>query len=278
MNLDQGGFGSRHTEILAAPPDLVELVESSFIRYDALVRPSGRGWRGVPDCSANVVIVLRATASGNRAEAGVVGARSSFADVDVSNRRITIGVRLRPGALSALTRERASAFTDRAFPLADAFGSSWRGLADGLEERDPRAVLQDVLRLLRGSPRARASPLIAAARQASSVAELARALAMPVRTLHERTLETMGLSPKRLLRILRLHRALETYRPSLGWASTAASTGFADQAHLVREARGLLGEPPSRWLERGRHPNRPANTALPIRSRRASACMPTHEA
>ena len=79
---------------------------------------------------------------------------------------------------------------------------------------------------------------------------MAHALAMPVRTLNHRSHETIGLSPKRLLRILRLYRALEMYRPSIGWASVAASAGFADQPHLVRELRELLGETPREWLAR----------------------------
>ncbi|MGH3322165.1 MAG: hypothetical protein ACRDN9_18740 [Streptosporangiaceae bacterium] len=57
-----------------------------------------------------------------------------------------------------------------------------------------------------------------------------------------------GYGPKTLARVLRFHRAVTSvqsgYSGSL--ADLATSLGYADQAHLAREARLLAGAPLTR--------------------------------
>jgi len=60
----------------------------------------------------------------------------------------------------------------------------------------------------------------------------------------------VGLAPKVLLRVLRVQGvlvALET-APARSLAALAARHGFADQAHLTREFRALVGLAPTAWL------------------------------
>jgi len=72
-------------------------------------------------------------------------------------------------------------------------------------------------------------------------------------------MQHLGLSPKRLLRIERLHRVLANSQGgSVSWAQLAVTCGFADQAHMIREFQELLGESPTAWSSR---------SALPICSR-----------
>jgi AraC-like DNA-binding protein len=249
VNLDQGGADRRTAAIRPPPPDLAEWVESSFVLSGA-EGPAETAWRIVPDASANIVIVV--PGNGRAPRAALVGARSTYADIDISGRRRTIGIRLRAGALSALVREHATAFTDGGVPLEEVLGASWRGVVARAAEDPTEAVLDAAWSLLRRSPRSRdGHALFAAAERASSVAEIADALAISSRTLHERTREAIGLAPKRLLRVLRLQRALAAHRTSAGWADVAAQAGFADQPHLVREMRELLGETPTQWALRG---------------------------
>jgi AraC-like DNA-binding protein len=255
VTLDQGGFARASTWIAAPPPDLADIVEHAFVRRDgALPRPAGP-WRIVPDPSANLVVVVRNGPGGRTVGAAVVGARSTYADTDVRDRELTLGLRLRPGALAALAHERAAAFTNRGVAADAVFGAAWRGVADRIGEGDVRAAAAALFALVRARARTgRTDParaLIDAARQADSVDAMARALAMPVRTLHKRTREAIGLAPKRLLRIVRIHRVLESHRRGRGWAALAIRAGFADQSHLVREAQALLGEAPRAWIARG---------------------------
>lgn len=79
-----------------------------------------------------------------------------------------------------------------------------------------------------------------------------RALAARV-SLHERHLrrslsEAIGLSPKRYARILRLNAVLaqSDQIEAPDWAGIAASFGYSDQAHLIREAVALAGATPVR--------------------------------
>ncbi|WP_394834370.1 helix-turn-helix domain-containing protein [Pendulispora rubella] len=270
VNLDQGGFGRWHTRVLPPPPDLADIVESSFVLRDELA-PHGSS-RIVPDPSAHLIVVR--TREGT-ARASVVGARSTFVDIDVSRRQLTLGVRLRPGVLADMMRERASSFTDRAFPLEDVMGRSGNAL-ERAHDAEPEVVLDALLGLVRSKARAgRGNRTFIAMAQSSSVAAAAHALGMPLRTLHARALEVIGLSPKRVLRILRLYRALQTVRPSLGWAGVAAHAGFSDQPHLVREIQALLGETPRQWLARGaHHPLRAADSFKTQLGTRAQLAKP----
>jgi AraC-like DNA-binding protein len=62
--------------------------------------------------------------------------------------------------------------------------------------------------------------------------------------------DEVGLAPRRLLRIVRLHRVPGACHLRPRWADLAADAGYADQHHLVREFRSLLGETPVSWLAR----------------------------
>ena len=57
-----------------------------------------------------------------------------------------------------------------------------------------------------------------------------------------------GGGPRHLGRVLRLGRALERARAGVPLALVAATTGYADQAHLSRECRDLAGTSPTRLL------------------------------
>lgn len=65
-----------------------------------------------------------------------------------------------------------------------------------------------------------------------------------------------GYGPQTLRRILRFDRAVRAARSGTALADVAAATGYADQAHLAREARSFAGAPLSRIIrptQRARH-------------------------
>jgi AraC-like DNA-binding protein len=248
VHLDQGGQDAKAARILRPPPDLGMLVETSFVLPGSAEAKGAAAWRVVPDTSPNIVIVV--PSNGAAPKGVIVGARTTYADIDATGRRLTLGIRLRPGALLAIARERASVFTDDGVALDDVLGSTVRGVVESAAERAPEQVIAELLAILGRIPRRGCSALLECAARSSSVAELAGMLGVSVRTLNDRAHETIGLSPKRLLRVQRLHRVLEgDFR---GLADAAASSGFADQPHLTREFRDLLGETPRQWFGRGR--------------------------
>jgi len=76
------------------------------------------------------------------------------------------------------------------------------------------------------------------------------ALGLPARTLERRFRREVGLSPKRLARIVRFHavvRTLDRGRPP-DWAALAVDAGYFDQAHLIRDFKGFAGLTPGAYL------------------------------
>jgi len=245
VRLDEGGAAAADVQLFAPAPPLRPWVQHVSIQPG----PARRGrWRVVPDTCAHVIVSVARGAAWCR----VVGARSTYADIDVADRSFTVAVRLRPGALPALVRDDAAAFTDRAVDLADAIGVRAAPCAADLAALAPIAIATLLMRAIErrceGLPAPREGNVLA---RTSRVDDVARLLALPVRSAHARIVGTIGLAPKRALRIHRLHAALHTIRGGHSPACAATMAGYSDQAHFTRDARDLLGEPPIVWLRRG---------------------------
>ena len=60
----------------------------------------------------------------------------------------------------------------------------------------------------------------------------------------------VGLSPRRLARILRMRRLLEDIDVYglVGWADKAADLGWFDQGHLIRDFKRHTGVTPSQYV------------------------------
>lgn len=245
--LDQAGAGSSGARFVRPARTLEPLVEH-FWMQQVSANSDGPAWRIVPDANPYLIFVF----SRENPRCNVIGARSRFADVTMGNRIVTCGVRLRPGALPLLTRFPASDFTDHGVPIELVFGARGGSLMERLREsRSAFAALRVISDFLdrewSGRSYAARLPLGPYAR----VEDMAAETGLPVRTLHARLMQHVGLSPKRVLRIERLHRALTSSQArSARWARIAARAGFADQAHMIREFRDLLGESPTRWHQR----------------------------
>ncbi|WP_226344276.1 helix-turn-helix domain-containing protein [Agilicoccus flavus] len=160
------------------------------------------------------------------------------------------GVRLRPGAARAVLRLPVSELRDRRVDLAALLPAAVVGRAEDRVRRaaptERSAVLLDLVAHLLAeagvddvAPQA-ARRLIAGS---DGIAELADALGLSTRQLHRRCLAEFGYGPATLRGILRLQRALALHRAdrSRSIALIAACAGYADQAHLGREARRLSG-------------------------------------
>nr|WP_246425558.1 helix-turn-helix domain-containing protein [Streptomonospora nanhaiensis] len=77
--------------------------------------------------------------------------------------------------------------------------------------------------------------------EGATVAAVAADTGLDARRLHRRSVAAFGYGPKTLARILRFTRALDAARAGTPYAEVAATTGYADQAHLAREVRALAG-------------------------------------
>ncbi|MFD5892503.1 helix-turn-helix domain-containing protein [Streptomyces sp. NPDC060366] len=91
--------------------------------------------------------------------------------------------------------------------------------------------------------------LLVAARGRVQVGAVAAELGWSRRYLTERFRGEVGLSPKTFARVLRFEQAheLATAHDPLPWADVATVSGYADQAHLVRDWREFTGRSPTAW-------------------------------
>lgn len=83
------------------------------------------------------------------------------------------------------------------------------------------------------------------------VAGVAARESVSTRQLERRFLETIGVQPKFYQRVARLNAVIhEMYGDqNPDWAAMAATHGFTDQAHLVREFRSLTGQSPATFRQ-----------------------------
>ncbi|MGX1952686.1 helix-turn-helix domain-containing protein [Streptomyces anulatus] len=90
---------------------------------------------------------------------------------------------------------------------------------------------------------------LVAARGCVRVGAIAAELGWSRRYLTERFRGEMGLSPKTFARVLRFEHAheLAAAQDPLPWADVASVSGYADQAHLVRDWREFTNRTPTAW-------------------------------
>jgi AraC-like DNA-binding protein len=138
------------------------------------------------------------------------------------------GVRLRPGAFTALFGVPAGELAGLRLPLADVVRRprSLASLAVNAPEPDPIASL---------------------ALHAPSVRWLARETGYSERHLRRRVLAATGHTPKRLGRIGRMQAMLAAGRGE-SWARTAVEFGYHDESHMINDLRSLAGATPNELL------------------------------
>lgn len=171
-----------------------------------------------------------------------------------------VAVRFRPGAAMRWLGLPMSEITGRQLDLS-AFGRPWaRGLDDRIGEA--RTMAERMARLEAGLAGAAPqigppAPEMALAfrwlgrgAEEAGLATLRGRLGISERSLRRRCHEAFGYGPKTLDRILRFQRFLRLAGAgeTPGLSHLAAAAGYADQAHLSREARRLSGLTPAAIL------------------------------
>jgi AraC-like DNA-binding protein len=210
--------------------------------------------RKAPNGSAEVVCVIGSIPH-------VLGPQTGPVTETLEPGTAIVGVRLRPGAAPSVLHLPASEAADHDLPADELYGS-WavalgEALADASSPDEAAALLERAVgERLADSPEL--DPVVAEAVQrlhpaeASDVRALASSLYVSERQLRRRCEAATGMTPKTLHRILRFQRFLALAwvleRPSTQLARLAADAGYADQAHLTREARQLEGRSPRTLL------------------------------
>jgi AraC-like DNA-binding protein len=123
---------------------------------------------------------------------------------------------------------------------------------------DPEAMLDLVLRTLAaglalndpGVDRCERAVALLAADPTRPIASVAAELRVSHGHLDREFTRIVGMSPRRLARLLRVERLLAAIDIDAGvpWADLAAELGWTDQSHLIRDFRRHTGSTPSAYL------------------------------
>ena len=211
--------------------------------------PSGHVQRVLPDGCTDIVWM-------GDERLVVAGPATGHVFADIPAHATIVGVRFGPGAGGAALGLPAREVRDCSLDLA----ALWGPTASELAERLAAAPADGQLMLLAGAVAERlreASPpdtLIARAARSlgagRSVIEAGREVGLGERHLRRRFHDAVGYGPKRLQRVLRLHRFLHAAEASdeAELARIAVEAGYFDQSHLTRECAELTGLPPGALL------------------------------
>jgi hypothetical protein len=235
-------------------PDLSGIVEC----YWFLEEPAGALEAGdpvLPDGCIEMVFHLdgrfRSGFDRGRAqpEALVVGQLTRPFHLVASDPVRTFGVRFRPGAARSLLPMPLHLLTDREEALEGLLGASGAALARRVRSADCDgeriAAVERALLPGASSPAVRAAVEIIIRRRGALRPGELRGLGLCDRHLRRLFRDAVGIGPKALCRIVRLRAAFAARQSGVAWAQAAVQAGFCDQAHLAREARAILGAPPS---------------------------------
>ncbi|SEC79238.1 helix-turn-helix domain-containing protein [Rhodococcus koreensis] len=157
-----------------------------------------------------------------------------------------VGLRCSPGTLPDLLGTPAEELINQRVPLGDVLSD--RATAEFLgriaDAADPGRALEEFARSRRllGPPSdGRISVVVRLLQQQASVRDVADGIGVGERQLHRLCRRQFGYGPKMLARILRLQSAVGLAGSAIPAAQAAGMAGFADQAHLIREAQELTG-------------------------------------
>ncbi|AHI00876.1 AraC-like DNA-binding protein [Kutzneria viridogrisea] len=156
-----------------------------------------------------------------------------------------VGIRFAPGTGPGVLGVPANELTDQRLDLSELWPDrAARRLAERVgDSADRGAALEQAVADRLAPPDRVLAGVVAGLRAGRPVAEVAGAVGLSERQLHRRSLAGFGYGPKTLARVLRLERALALATAGLPYAEVAASTGYADQAHLARDVKALAGVP-----------------------------------
>ena len=167
----------------------------------------------------------------------------------------TTGVRFRLGGLGPFVRQSLRALTNTTEAPEEVFGAEAGALEEALrhsQEIDPQArLLDDFFRARKRIDASfeafsRALSVSIDSHGAASLADLARGADSSARQVERLFARHVGIPPKTLGRVLRFQHALRALMrdPGCALADVAASAGYFDQAHFIKDFRRLSGGVP----------------------------------
>ena len=176
--------------------------------------------------------------------------------------RFQFGVRFRPAMGRAFLCAPVQELTNRIVSLDALWGRGASRLEQQLAESrsvgQAMARVETVLEGILGDPTPygpveRTAEWLVAHHGLVSVDDLAQNAGLSARQFRRVCLDASGLTPKRLVRVIRFRHLLARIPPDgrpgerIDWAQLALECGFYDQAHLINEFREFAGASPAEY-------------------------------
>ncbi|MDB4912742.1 MAG: AraC family transcriptional regulator, partial [Gemmatimonadetes bacterium] len=198
-------------------------------------------------------------------DARVVGvAKEKFVRM-LQDRNGVFGVKFRPGGFHPFFGAHVSSLADRALSIDAVFGAAGESLVREInaeiDDAGRRRVAEAFL-----SSRVVSDPLVswiadivyavASDRTILKVDDLVERQGVNKRTLQRLFSKYVGATPKWVIQRYRLHEAAAQLaaHADVNHAALAASLGYSDQAHFVRDFQSTVGMSPARFARRSRSP------------------------
>ena len=246
----------------APDPRLAKFIEALAFSSDEDEPDAPHAIRVVPDgCVDLLFSVAVEGGSGEAPRADVFGTKTRPLLIETGLPVENVAVRFRPGAAVRFLRTSASVLTDTSVDLSAFWGEGGRALVrDVAQAASPAeraaAIERALLERLAGAQESdaldRATEQAVACIERSggrvSVRDLVAQVGVGERRLERAFRERVGVSPKRLARILRFRGAYVALARGRAQTEVALESGYSDQAHLLRDFRELAGAAPSRVL------------------------------
>lgn len=170
-----------------------------------------------------------------------------------------VGTKFKPGAFFPFVGFPMSELTDRSLALGEVFGPGGdeleRAVLGRVDDGEQIAIIEGFLRP-RLPPRdehvatvARVVGLALECRAIHKVEHLSERAGMSARTLQRLFRRYVGVSPKWVIRRIRMHEAAERVAEggAVSWTALAQELGYFDQAHFIKDFKAQVGRSPARY-------------------------------
>lgn len=256
---DQPRAGSLVYEEHRPPPDLSPWVACFWQITGASVDDSPVSHRVLPDGCADLLFDIGSIRHRGGTAADLIGPMSNAQVFELRGAIDLLGVRFRPGVIGALTGIPADRLLDTTAPISELPSP----LRIGVAELADLENFSGQSKLLIDACRARLAalnqpdPVVrqaltrwadAESAEFPTITVLTRDLGLSERAFERRFVAQVGLTPVRYRRLARFRSVLRLHaRGVRDWSVLAATTGFSDQSHLVRDCRAFSGLTPTEW-------------------------------
>ena len=231
-------------------PELMPYIEICWSVFGE--RDSGLSFYEIfPD--SNVKLVFRFSSTASRMI--LMGPVREKATVEIDGASDYFGFRFRPGQAPCLPDIFVSELVDSYADVYEVNGESIRSLADRLlaasNHSKRQQIMEDAVRgclisMVPDQRCRRASSLLDDHGGQLTIKELAVEVGVHVRTLERLFRAELGLSPKRMMRLIRVRKLMSHIHESRFKTLTdlAYACGYGDQSHMIREFKQLTGRLP----------------------------------